>query len=68
MNPAMNLQVLFLTKALATGGKLALEGLSPVMKVLVRTKADLAQEGLVTAWERTGEGGLGLNLRFTVNF
>lgn len=68
MNPAMDLEVLLLTETLATGGKLAQKGLSPVMQMRVRTQADPAQEGLVAAWEQTGEGGFGLTLRLTVNF
>jgi len=33
MDTAMYFEVLLLTEALATGGKLALKGLSPIMKV-----------------------------------
>ena len=60
MNPAMDLQVLFLAETLAAGRKLALEGLSPVMKVQVCSEADTAFEVFVAAWERAHEGGFGL--------
>ena len=41
MDPAMNLEVLFLTESLAAGGELTLKGLSSVVKMRVCGEADL---------------------------